>query len=98
MSFKDDTKAICWRPKQALIECVTTTKCFEEMGVHLGVAVPPRAQELGPLQDERDEPALPPPRQPVRRDVGGPEEDRGEGRAHRRAAAAGGRRVSASAA
>lgn len=31
MPFIDEeTKAICWRPKQALIECIVKTKCFEE--------------------------------------------------------------------
>jgi cytochrome c oxidase assembly factor 5 len=32
MSFRPEAKVICWRPKQALIECVVKTKCFEEMG------------------------------------------------------------------
>jgi cytochrome c oxidase assembly factor 5 len=31
MSLDEEPKAQCWRPKQALIECVLKTKCFEEM-------------------------------------------------------------------
>jgi hypothetical protein len=29
---KEEVKTICWRPKQALIECILTTKCFRELG------------------------------------------------------------------
>lgn len=29
---KEDPKAVCWRPKQALIECVMKTKCYREVG------------------------------------------------------------------
>ena len=29
-TFNEDPKRLCWRPQQALIECVAKTKCFEE--------------------------------------------------------------------
>lgn len=32
MFHQEDPKAVCWRPKQALIECVLKTKCFREVG------------------------------------------------------------------
>ena len=31
MPLQEDPKAVCWRPKQALIECIIKTKCFQEM-------------------------------------------------------------------
>lgn len=31
-SFDEGPKRVCWRPKQALIECVIKTKCYEEKG------------------------------------------------------------------
>lgn len=29
-SFYDGVKPICWRPKQALIECIVKTRCYAE--------------------------------------------------------------------
>jgi len=29
---REEAKQVCWRPKQALTECVMKTKCFQEMG------------------------------------------------------------------
>ena len=29
-TFEDAPKRLCWRPQQALIECVFKTKCYEE--------------------------------------------------------------------
>ena len=29
-TFEAETKRLCWRPKQALIECVFKTQCYEE--------------------------------------------------------------------
>lgn len=28
--MEKETKSICWRPKQTLIECIVKSKCFEE--------------------------------------------------------------------
>jgi hypothetical protein len=28
---EDEVKSVCWRPKQAMIECIIKSKCYEEM-------------------------------------------------------------------
>lgn len=32
MPLDEEPKSVCWRPKQALIECIIRTKCYQEMG------------------------------------------------------------------